>query len=111
LAIAASLLFVACGGHGDHGNGDADASEQDGGEAGRVCTPEMLASIDKYCPALMSTAHFMGLLDFACAGTTATAPDRHAKASTFCKSYKAGDEQDAAIDSSGAGFYCVCMVA
>lgn len=79
--------------------------------AGGVCTADMLASIKPFCGGAASGTYFTGLLDFACAGTTADAPDRDMKLGAFCTSHKVGDTVHAEIADGGTGFLCYCFVA
>lgn len=85
----------------------ADVSE----EAGGICTADMLASIKTSCFGAASGEYYTGLLDFACAGTTATAADRDAQIAMFCSAHKVGEAVHADLAEGGTGFYCFCFVA
>ena len=70
----------------------------------------MLASIKPYCAGAASGTYYTGLLDFTCAGTTATASDRDAQMDAFCKAHKVGDTVHAELTDGGDGFHCYCFV-
>ncbi len=93
---------------------DAASTNMDGGADADplgMCTADMRASIKTSCGGVASGAYYTGLLDFACADTTASAPDSATKIDAFCKSHKVGDTVYAVLSDAGVGFWCYCFVA